>query len=93
MSDAPFLPDSIDKTVHRQRIDAEIETALWGFVDDVTIRFRETETEEDETVRLINIRSRSRVGKGDLGKNARNIRAIRRGLADRLPLVPHTEFP
>lgn len=52
-------------------IEAEARTRLWRFVDDVTIRiagqgWRST----------VSVLSASRVGKGDLGQNARNIRAF-----------------
>jgi len=45
------------------------------FRDDVTIRVTE---EHDQAV--VNVRSRSRVGRGDLGVNARRIRAYLRAL-------------
>lgn len=52
-------------------IRAEAGTRLFRFVDDVTIRVRE---EGGKTV--VSVRSASRVGKGDFGQNARNIRAF-----------------
>ena len=52
-------------------IRAEASTRLLRFVDDVTILMRE---EESKTV--VSVRSASRVGKGDFGQNARNIRAF-----------------
>jgi uncharacterized protein (DUF1499 family) len=67
----------VDHDEHRA--EGEIETALFGFIDDVTIRIKPTET-NDSTRSKVNIRSRSRVGKGDLGKNARNIRRLKAGL-------------
>lgn len=51
------------------RVDAEVETALMGFVDDLTIRLGEG----DGTV-VVHAHSRSRVGEADLGQNARTIR-------------------
>ena len=50
---------------------AEARTSLWRFVDDVTIR---VEPEADGSV--VNMRSRSRVGVGDFGANAKRIRAF-----------------
>jgi hypothetical protein len=52
-------------------IEAEARTRLWRFVDDVTIRIvaREGAT-------TVSVRSASRVGRADLGQNARNIEAF-----------------
>lgn len=52
-------------------IRAEATTRLFRFVDDVTIR-----CVEQNGVTAVNVRSASRVGRGDLGQNARNIRAF-----------------
>lgn len=53
------------------RIEATDTTAWWGFKDDVVIRI----TAEGAGSRL-DIRSMSRVGKSDIGKNAERIRAF-----------------
>ena len=66
----------------RQTIQAEIDTAIFGFTDDVTIRI-ETNIETNHH-KSIQIRSRSRIGMGDLGKNAQNIRQIFDALQSRL---------
>lgn len=62
-------------------IEAEARTRLWRFVDDVTIRVI-----PGQGGTTISVRSASRVGKGDLGQNARNIRtffgALRRALGE-----------
>jgi uncharacterized protein (DUF1499 family) len=52
-------------------IRAEATTRLFRFVDDVVVRV----TEEGGRT-AVNVRSASRVGRGDLGQNARNIRAF-----------------
>ena len=52
-------------------IRVEVTTRLFRFVDDVTIRCA-----EQNGVTLVNVRSASRVGRGDFGQNARNIRAF-----------------
>ncbi|NPU93129.1 MAG: DUF1499 domain-containing protein [Gammaproteobacteria bacterium] len=53
-------------------------TSFWfGFVDDVVVRIRG----EGERTR-IDVRSVSRVGKGDVGKNAARIRAFQRQMAE-----------
>lgn len=62
-------------------IEAEARTRLWRFVDDVTIRIA---AKGGHTT--VSVLSASRVGRGDLGQNARNIRAfldaLRRALAE-----------
>ncbi|QDG53320.1 DUF1499 domain-containing protein [Persicimonas caeni] len=50
-------------------LEAERETDVFGFIDDVTIRVEPV----TEFVTRVNVRSASRVGKGDFGQNARNI--------------------
>lgn len=53
------------------RIEATDTTAWWGFKDDVVIRIA-----AEGTGSRLDIRSMSRVGKSDLGKNAERIRAF-----------------
>ena len=60
-------------------IEAVATTRLFKFKDDVTITLTR---QGDATV--VNVRSKSRVGKGDLGTNARRIRAFQAELAKRL---------
>jgi hypothetical protein len=60
-------------------IRAVATTAAFGFKDDVAIRIREVGTEV-----IVDIRSRSRVGRGDLGANARRIRLFLSNLEARL---------
>jgi uncharacterized protein (DUF1499 family) len=52
-------------------IRAEAGTRLLRFVDDVAIR-----VEEQAGATVVNVRSASRVGRGDFGQNARNVRAF-----------------
>ncbi len=59
-------------------IEAVATTRLFKFKDDVTITLARA---GDATV--VNVRSKSRVGKGDLGTNARRIRAFQAELAKR----------
>ncbi len=56
-------------------LQAVATTAWFGFKDDVTIR-----VSPDPQGSRIDIRSRSRVGRGDVGANARRIRAWRAAL-------------
>ena len=52
-------------------IRAEATSRLFRFVDDVTINVA-----EDAGGALVTVRSASRIGRGDFGQNARNIRAF-----------------
>jgi len=60
------------------RFDASDTTAVFRFVDDITVRIRPQGSGSE-----IDIRSRSRVGRGDLGANAERIRAFYTKLRDR----------
>jgi hypothetical protein len=60
-------------------IQAVATSRLWRFKDDVTV----TITREGARV-LVSVRSHSRIGKGDLGANARRIRLFQADLAQRL---------
>jgi uncharacterized protein (DUF1499 family) len=59
------------------RIEATDTTALFGFKDDVVVRVR-----PDGNGSRIDVRSLSRVGGGDLGTNAKRVRAYLRRLAE-----------
>ena len=52
------------------RIEATATTGWWGFKDDVVVRLREAEGGI-----VLDVRSKSRVGRSDLGANAARIRA------------------
>ncbi len=56
-------------------IRATHQTILWRFVDDVLIR-----CEPDPQGTRIQARSQSRIGKGDLGQNRRNLRDLTKAL-------------
>ena len=58
------------------RIEASDTTAVFRFVDDVVVRIRPL----PEGGTLIDVRSKSRDGRGDLGANAARIRAFRGAL-------------
>ena len=60
----------------------EVRTALPLFTDDMTIHVRP----EGRNSR-VTVRSRSRVGRADLGENARHIRALQAAMDARLPLA------
>ena len=63
-------------------IQAEARTVLWRFVDDVRIRVR---SREGATV--VDVRSASRVGRGDFGQNARRIRGFLKELDKQLAIT------
>lgn len=60
-------------------IEAVATTRLFKFKDDVTITIS-----NDGSATVVNVRSKSRIGKGDMGTNARRIRAFQAELAKRL---------
>lgn len=57
-------------------LEATDRTFWFGFVDDIAVRVRPDQTGQSR----VDIRSASRVGKSDLGKNAERIRAFRAAL-------------
>ena len=59
----------VEEEDEERRLAFEATTPLMGFVDDVTV-----EVEGDEGTSVVHIRSASRVGEGDLGKNASRVR-------------------
>jgi uncharacterized protein (DUF1499 family) len=71
--------DIIEIDRAQRTIDAVATTRLFHFKDDVTVSV----TQEGERT-VVNVRSHSRVGKGDLGTNARRIRSFQAELAKRL---------
>jgi uncharacterized protein (DUF1499 family) len=62
-------------------LSAEVRTAFGGFTDDVTVSV----IPAGSAAARVTVRSRSRVGRGDLGENARHVRALLRTLDALLP--------
>ncbi len=60
-------------------IEAVATTRLFKFKDDISVNLK-----YENGTTAVNVRSRSRIGKGDLGANARRIRAFQAELAKRL---------
>jgi uncharacterized protein (DUF1499 family) len=56
-------------------LEATETSRIFRFVDDISVRLR-----PDGTATLIDVRSKSRVGRGDMGANAKRIEAFRRKL-------------
>jgi uncharacterized protein (DUF1499 family) len=65
-------------------IRAEARTRMFRFVDDVVVRVG-----EGKGGTVVSIRSASRVGRGDFGQNARNIRALYEELDRQLHVAGH----
>ena len=57
-------------------------TAIFRFVDDIAIRVRPTASGT-----VVDVRSKSRDGRGDLGANAERIRAFTSAFADSNPVA------
>lgn len=65
-------------------IEAVATVPVFGFRDDVTITI--TPVEQDV---VVNVRSRSRIGKSDFGENARRIRKFQAALANQVKKYQH----
>ena len=72
---------STDKA--RRTVQVLITTAFGGFKDDMTILI----LPEGKNSR-VTIRSHSRIGRSDLGENARHIRALQSAMDTKLPRLP-----
>lgn len=64
-------------------VHVEVRTVLPFFTDDLTVVVTPTGADGDSS--LVTIRSHSRVGRSDLGENARHIRALQAAMDDKLP--------
>jgi uncharacterized protein (DUF1499 family) len=64
-------------------IEAIATTRLFKFKDDVTITVTK-ENAGEVSATIVNVRSKSRIGKGDMGTNARRIRSFQAELAKKL---------
>ena len=62
--------DIVDASAPDLRIEATATSRLYGFKDDMVVRIT---TETDGSTK-VDVRSKSRVGRSDLGQNARRIR-------------------
>lgn len=67
----------VDSNLTEGRIEATASTPYVGFKDDVVIRVRAARAET-----LVDVRSKSRIGRGDMGANAARIRAFRDNLIE-----------
>ena len=67
--------ESSDSTDQEAKIHLTRTTRVFGWVDDIHVLVR---AEDDGT--HVDAESRSRVGKGDLGQNPRNLRALLAGM-------------
>jgi len=62
-----------------KRVRGEVVSALFGFTDDVTVYLRDAGADLSEA----RVRAASRVGRGDLGANARHVMDLRAALEAR----------
>jgi len=69
----------VNQSGEKGEIRAVATTPVFRFKDDVTISIA-----RKDNATLVNVRSKSRIGKGDLGANARRIRDFQSRLAARL---------
>lgn len=71
-----------DHTPHSpQRLHLTHCTLLFRFIDDVHVEITPMEPTSGESSRCrVDAQSQSRVGKGDLGQNPRNLKELRRGI-------------
>ncbi|MFN2348911.1 MAG: DUF1499 domain-containing protein [Thioalkalivibrio sp.] len=70
----------VEEQASAGRIEAVASTRVLGFKDDVSIQVQPQEGDAS----LVHMHSRSRLGRGDFGTNARRIRAFQQALATRL---------
>lgn len=70
----------VDSNMEEGRIEATAETPWFGFKDDVVIRVTSA-----SGISRVDVRSVSRVGRGDMGANARRIRDFLEHLRNRVP--------
>jgi uncharacterized protein (DUF1499 family) len=71
--------DIIAQTEAPYSLEAVDTSSFFHFIDDIVVRIQPSEA-APESSSIIDIRSRSRMGKGDLGANAARIRAFRETL-------------
>lgn len=70
----------VDEHPDERRLEVEVETATLGFVDDLSLR---VDARNDGEASTVHAHSRSRVGEGDFGQNARTVRECFRRLRRR----------
>ena len=71
--------DLVAQAPTQGRIEATDTTRYFGFKDDVVIRIR-----ADNGGSIVDVRSKSRLGRSDVGTNAQRIRSFREALQERL---------
>lgn len=70
----------VTRDAENDALEAEVQTPFGLFTDDVTVYFFPLGSGQTR----VTIRSRSRLGRGDLGQNAAHIRELQRAMDDRL---------
>ncbi len=72
----------VSQDTREGRLVGTVTTALFRFVDDFSVRLEPVEPATEPEEWLVKARSRSRIGMGDFGKNARNLREFYSRLSD-----------
>lgn len=80
------LKDSVDGQPDTVRVELVRTTRILRFKDDIVVKLRRMDDGSTEMTAT----SQSRLGKGDLGQNARNLRQLRQGVSDSLRGNSHT---
>lgn len=76
--------DDINRNEHT--LTGTAQTNVLGITDDLTM-WLSTQTNQPEHATTIMARSQSRIGKGDLGQNARRLGMLQSELRRRLPVI------
>ncbi len=73
--------ESHESTPDRERFHLTRRTAVFQFIDDVRVELTSVPTQPDGSPQThVEAESKSRLGKGDLGQNPRNLRELRAGI-------------
>lgn len=76
-----------DDTEHR--VTVVVTTPILLFKDDMVINIRTLECQNDAIITALDIRSSSRIGKGDLGANAGHIQKLVQAVRERMGKYKH----
>lgn len=69
--------ESVEEGADSQLMHLTRRTAIMRFVDDIHVRLTEVTNADGSVITRVDAESQSRVGKGDLGQNPRNLKHFR----------------
>lgn len=78
----------VRRDTETRTLEATVKVSIGLFTDDVTVTVRPVVVGDGKTTSPsseVVVRSRSRLGRGDLGENARHIRVLQAAMDERLP--------